>query len=90
MARPPELRSPDDSIHQARSRECFRELNAYHERLDLFDMYCQLAKEEEVLVSLNSDAYSTLDFNNLRFGIGQARLRLARERRCSGGHLGLL
>jgi DNA polymerase (family 10) len=32
-----------------------------------------VAKEEGVLVSINSDAHSTFDFDNLRFGIGQAR-----------------
>jgi len=26
-----------------------------------------------VLVSINSDAHSTADFDNLRFGVGQAR-----------------
>lgn len=60
-------------IRQARSRSCFLELNAHPERMDLLDTYCQLAKEEGVLVSINSDAHSVLDFNNLRFGVGQAR-----------------
>ena len=32
-----------------------------------------MAKEEGVLISVNSDAHSVFDFNNLRFGIGQAR-----------------
>lgn len=31
------------------------------------------AKEEGVLISINSDAHSTFDFDHLRFGIGQAR-----------------
>jgi DNA polymerase (family 10) len=60
-------------IREARSRGCFLELNAHPERLDLLDSYCQMAKEEGVLVSVNSDAHSTFDFANLRFGIGQAR-----------------
>jgi DNA polymerase (family 10) len=60
-------------IRQAHNRGCFLELNAHPERLDLLDTYCQLAKEEGVLVSINSDAHSVLDFHNLRFGIGQAR-----------------
>lgn len=49
------------------------ELNAHPERLDLLDTYCRMAKEEGVLVAVSSDAHSTLDFANLRFGIGQAR-----------------
>ncbi|MDO8438428.1 MAG: DNA polymerase/3'-5' exonuclease PolX [Nitrosomonadaceae bacterium] len=60
-------------IREARNRGCFLELNAHPERLDLLDSYCQMAKEEGVLVSVNSDAHSTFDFANLRFGIGQAR-----------------
>lgn len=60
-------------IREARNRGCFLELNAHPDRLDLLDTYCQMAKEEEVLISINSDAHSTYDFSNLRFGIGQAR-----------------
>jgi hypothetical protein len=43
------------------------------ERLDLLDTHCRMAKEEGVLVSVNSDAHSVLEFDNLKFGIGQAR-----------------
>jgi DNA polymerase (family X) len=60
-------------IREARNRGCFLELNAHPERLDLLDTYCQMAKEEGVLISINSDAHSKYDFANLRFGIGQAR-----------------
>ncbi|MBS1146351.1 MAG: polymerase [Proteobacteria bacterium] len=60
-------------IRHAKNRGCFLELNAHPERLDLLDSQCQMAKEEGVLVSINSDAHSTFDFANLRFGIGQAR-----------------
>ncbi len=60
-------------IHQAQQRGCFLELNCHPERLDLLDTYCQMAKEQGVLVSINSDAHTTADFDNLRYGIGQAR-----------------
>lgn len=60
-------------IREARDRGCFLELNAHPERLDLLDTQCQMAKEEGVLISINSDAHSVYDFANLRFGIGQAR-----------------
>lgn len=60
-------------IHQAAQRGCYLELNANPERLDLLDSHCRLAKEEGVLVSINSDAHSPADFDHLRFGIGQAR-----------------
>jgi DNA polymerase (family 10) len=60
-------------IRQAKSRGCFLELNAHPERLDLLDSQCRMAKEEGVLVSINSDAHSTFDFSNLKYGVGQAR-----------------
>ena len=60
-------------IRQAKQRGCFIELNAHPERLDLLDTHCQMAKEEGVLVSINSDAHSVFDFANLKYGVGQAR-----------------
>lgn len=60
-------------IRKARKRGCYLELNAHPERLDLLDSHCQMAKEESVLVSINSDAHNTLDMDNLRYGVGQAR-----------------
>lgn len=60
-------------VRHARSRGCFLELNAHPERLDLLDSHCLMAKEEGVLVAINSDAHSREDLANLRFGIGQAR-----------------
>jgi DNA polymerase (family 10) len=32
-----------------------------------------MARDEGVLVALDSDAHSVLDFDDLRFGLGQAR-----------------
>jgi DNA polymerase (family X) len=60
-------------VRHARQRGCFLELNAHPDRLDLLDSHCRMAKEEGVLVAINSDAHSREDFANLRFGIGQAR-----------------
>lgn len=60
-------------IRHAGKRGCFLELNAHPERLDLLDIHCQMAREEGVLVSINSDAHSVFDFHNLRYGVGQAR-----------------
>jgi DNA polymerase (family X) len=60
-------------IRHAKTRGCFLELNAHPERLDLLDTHCQMAKQEGVRISINSDAHSTFDFANLRYGIGQAR-----------------
>jgi len=71
--RPPYDVDMHSIILHAKQRGCFLELNAHPERLDLLDSQCQRAKEEGVLVSINSDAHSTFDFANLRYGVGQAR-----------------
>ncbi|MDD5249845.1 MAG: DNA polymerase/3'-5' exonuclease PolX [Rhodocyclaceae bacterium] len=60
-------------VRQAKNNGCFLELNAHPERLDLLDSHCLMAKEEGVLVAIDSDAHSREDFANLRYGIGQAR-----------------
>jgi DNA polymerase (family 10) len=60
-------------IRHAKQRGCFLELDSQPDRLDLLDTHCQSAKEEGVLVSIDSDAHSTFDFANLKFGVGQAR-----------------
>ncbi|MEJ2645320.1 MAG: DNA polymerase/3'-5' exonuclease PolX [Gammaproteobacteria bacterium] len=60
-------------VRGARDAGCFLELNAHPERLDLQDIYCKMAKDNGVLVSIDSDAHSTANFDLLRFGIGQAR-----------------
>ena len=60
-------------IRKARAAGCCLELNAHPERLDLLDSHCRMAKEEGVLVAVNSDAHSVHEFDNLRFGVGQAR-----------------
>ena len=60
-------------IRAAAQRGCCLELNADPQRLDLTDIYCRAAKEEGVLISINSDAHGIQGFANLRFGIGQAR-----------------
>ncbi len=60
-------------VRKARARGIALELNAHPERLDLIDTYCRMAKEEGVLVAVSSDAHGVADFENLRFGVGQAR-----------------
>ncbi len=60
-------------IRNARERGCFLELNSQPKRLDLDDVYCRAAKQEGVMISINSDAHSEKDLDNLHFGISQAR-----------------
>jgi DNA polymerase (family 10) len=60
-------------IQKAKQRGCFLELNSNPKRLDLYDTYCQIAKDEGVLVSIDSDAHSVNSFDHLHYGVGQAR-----------------
>ena len=60
-------------IRKAYERGCFLELNSQPKRLDLTDINCQIAKNENVLISINSDAHSAEDFSNLKYGIEQAK-----------------
>ena len=60
-------------IEAAKERGCFLELNCQPKRLDLIDTYCQFAKEQGVLISINSDGHSQNCFDFLYGGINQAR-----------------
>jgi DNA polymerase (family 10) len=71
--RPPYEVDMERIIRKARERGCFLELDSQPDRLDLTDLHCQIARAEGVLVSIDSDAHSVMEFANLRFGVGQAR-----------------
>jgi DNA polymerase (family 10) len=60
-------------IEGARERGCFLELNAQPSRLDLNDVHCRLAKEAGVKVAISTDAHSTSNLANMRYGVDQAR-----------------
>jgi DNA polymerase (family 10) len=60
-------------LRKARERGCFVELNAQPARLDLNDIACRMAKDEGMLVSINSDAHSAQQLDHLHFGVAQAR-----------------
>lgn len=60
-------------LEKAQARGCFVELNAQPMRLDLTEIHCQMAKEIGVTVCINSDSHNEQGFDNLRFGINQAR-----------------
>lgn len=60
-------------IRHARERGCVLELNAQPDRLDLSDTFCRMAREEGVLISIDTDAHATQELEFMRFGIGQAR-----------------
>jgi DNA polymerase (family 10) len=60
-------------VRAAKKRGCYLELNAQPDRLDLDDVQARMAREEGVLVALDTDAHSTFDFAHLKYGVGQAR-----------------
>jgi DNA polymerase (family 10) len=60
-------------IREARETGCVLELNAQPDRLDLDDIYCKMAKEMGVLISISSDAHSADELDFMRYGILQAR-----------------
>jgi histidinol phosphatase-like PHP family hydrolase len=60
-------------IAAARERNCFLEVNAQPERLDLTDAHCRLAKDMGVKVAISTDAHSIAGLDLLRFGVDQAR-----------------
>lgn len=60
-------------IRKARALGVHLEVNAHPDRLDLGDVHCRMAKDEGVLVAIDSDAHDTAGLANLRYGIGQAR-----------------
>ena len=60
-------------MRKARQRGCFLELNAQPTRLDLTDVACRMARDEGILVAIDSDAHSGLEFDHLALGVNQAR-----------------
>lgn len=49
------------------------EVNAYPNRLELDPIYCRKAKALGVMVSINPDAHSTSDLENIEYGVATAR-----------------
>ena len=60
-------------IRKCKARDVALELNAHPQRLDLTDVACRMAKDEGARIVINSDAHAEHEFDNLDFGIGQAR-----------------
>ncbi|HTS86687.1 MAG TPA: DNA polymerase/3'-5' exonuclease PolX [Usitatibacter sp.] len=60
-------------VRKARERGVALEVDSQPERLDLDDTHCRMARDAGVLIAVSSDAHATADFDDLRYGIGQAR-----------------
>ncbi|KAF2991474.1 DNA polymerase/3'-5' exonuclease PolX (plasmid) [Methylocystis sp. MJC1] len=57
----------------ARDRNCFLEINAEPDRLDLNDAHAHAAKSFGVKLAISTDAHSLHGFDCMRFGVDQAR-----------------
>lgn len=63
----------DKILEALRARHGFLELDAQPQRLDVDDVLCRAARERGVLISIDSDAHSAVEFANLEGGVRQAR-----------------
>ena len=63
----------DQVLDAAKEHGKIVELNAYPNRLDLDWVHCRKAKEKGVLLSINPDAHSTSDLENIEYGLATAR-----------------
>jgi len=54
-------------------RNCFLEINADPERLDLNDIHCKMAKEMGLKIPISTDAHSVSGLDQMRLGVAQAR-----------------
>jgi len=70
-------------IEAAGERGCYLELNSQPLRLDLNDVYCKLAKEQGVLISINSDSHSPIQFDYLQGGLIRRAVAGWRKKMCS-------
>ena len=57
----------------AQKTQTFLEINAYPERLDLYDIYCRKAKERGILMGIGTDAHTLNQTENLCLGVAVAR-----------------
>jgi DNA polymerase (family 10) len=62
-----------DIIKAARDYNVLLEINAQPDRLDLNDVYIQMAREAGVKLVVSSDAHRTQELGYMRYGVDQAR-----------------
>lgn len=60
-------------LQKARDRFIFMEINAYFERLDLWDIWIRKAKDMGVVLYIGTDAHQIGQLWMMRLGVGQAR-----------------
>ncbi|MFW5820740.1 MAG: DNA polymerase/3'-5' exonuclease PolX [Bacteroidota bacterium] len=60
-------------MREAKKRNCFLEINAHPDRLDLKDEYIRKGKEEGIKMAISTDAHSLANLENMKYGLAQAR-----------------
>jgi DNA polymerase (family X) len=60
-------------VRAAAAHSVALEINAQPDRLDLTDVYARMAKEAGALLAIGSDAHAEQDYDNLSYGVAQAR-----------------
>ena len=63
----------EEVVKVARDRGVFLEVNAQPDRLDLNDIYCQMARDAGVKLVISTDAHRIAELDNMRYGVDQAR-----------------
>jgi len=60
-------------IEFAKQTNTILELNSFPDRLDINDINCKIAKENNVMVVISTDSHSQNDLNFMKYGVGTAR-----------------
>jgi DNA polymerase (family 10) len=60
-------------MNAAKERQCYLEVNAQPDRLDLSDKYIRMAKEIGVKLAISTDAHTIDDLDFMKYGVAQAR-----------------
>jgi DNA polymerase (family 10) len=63
----------EDIIKAAKDSGTYLEINAYPERLDLSDIHCKRAREERVLMAIDTDSHAALQLEMMKYGVMTAR-----------------
>ncbi|HEX5513062.1 MAG TPA: DNA polymerase/3'-5' exonuclease PolX [Gammaproteobacteria bacterium] len=71
--RPPYAVDLERILRAAKERGVAVEVNGQPPRMDLDDVHCRLAREMGVKLVISTDAHSTAQLDNMRFGVAQAR-----------------
>ena len=63
----------EEIMNESKKHSCFLEINAYPDRLDLNDTNARMAKNIGLKLSISTDAHTTDNLNDIKYGVTQAR-----------------